>query len=381
MGEWVPMVCAFSRYILCLPKVRLLYFIRQLAAVPNRLQKVFFVLKKAFWTVCAGIFFLGCGAPGVNLSVPTIEDRKIFDAMPSSYMIGPGDRIEVIFRIGFGAEDAQYKIGVGDRLTIEFYSNDKLSRSVTVLPDGTISMPPQGMIHVAGKSPRELADELVQQFKEVVRDPLITVTVNEYNKNAQEFIRAVTNQQQGQAKTIQIGSDGLIAFPFLEEIDARGLTLAQLKAVVAAKYAQVVPNLSISLSLVETVNNVAYVLGEVRKPGLVEISRPTSVIHLLSQAQVDMNTGNLKTVAIISHDKDHKPVARLVNVHKLLKQGNMTQDIRVKQYDVVYVPKRPIASVDLFVQQYFGAVYALVPDFFKVGVNGDFIDLLNLEIQ
>ncbi len=296
-------------------------------------------------------------------------------------MIGPGDRIEVIYRIGFGSGNEQYKIGVGDRLSIEFYSNEKLSRSVTVLPDGTISIPPLGIVNVVEKSPRELVEVLTEKFKTIVRDPLITVTVNEYNKDAQEFIRAVTNQQQGQAKTIQIGSDGFVSFPFLEEINARGLALAQLKKTVTAKYATVVPNLSISLSLVEAVNNVAYVLGEVRRPGLFELNRPTTVVHLISQAQVDMNTANLKTVAVISHDKEHKPVARLINVHKLLKQGNMSQDLVVQQYDIIYVPKRPIASVDLFIQQYLVGIYGIVPDFFKVGVNADVIDLINLEIE
>jgi polysaccharide export outer membrane protein len=336
--------------------------------------------KYFYWLAFLAVFGIGCGPPAVCLNVPKPIESKITSYAPPAYLLGPGDKIEVIYRIGYRADTTQYIIGIGDLLAIEFYSNIQLNRSLYVLPDGTITLPSKGIIKVIGQTPQKLADSLTGLFSNVVRDPMITVTVKEYNKNAQEFIRAVTNQQQGQAKTIQIGSDGMITFPFLDEINAIGLTISQLKELAYKKYAVIIPNLTVSLSLTQPANNVAYVMSEVRKPGLIEINRPTTITQLISQAQVDMNTANLKTVAVLSLDKDHKPVARLVDVNTILKHGNIALDVMVAQYDVVFVPKRPIASAELFVQQYLGTIYGIVPDFFNMGINADYKDILNTEI-
>lgn len=327
--------------------------------------------------VLLSIFIIGCGPPAAVMDLQARGQLQTESFGSTPYLLGPGDGIEVIYRIGYKADTSQYSIGVGDQLNIEFYSNSQLNRSLTVLPDGTIAIPPKGIIKVIGQSPRQLSDSLTKLFSVIIRDPIITVTVREYNQNAQDFIRAVTSTNQGQAKVIQVSSDGKAVFPFLDEIDVMGLTISQLRAIVSRKYESIVPNLLVSLSLNQAVNNVAYAMGEVRRPGLVEITRPTTVTQLLSQAQVNMSTANLSTVAVISLDKDRKPTARLVDVSTLLKHGNMACDILVKQYDVIYVPMRPIASAELFVQQYFGTIYGVVPNFFHFGVNADYQDILN----
>ncbi len=71
-----------------------------------------------------------------------------------------------------------YLIGPGDTLDIEVWGNVELSRSVTVRPDGQISVPFLQDLIVAGKSPSALAREIEDGLALYVSDPKVTVIVS-----------------------------------------------------------------------------------------------------------------------------------------------------------------------------------------------------------
>src|SRR5437660_4868799 len=56
------------------------------------------------------------------------------------------------------AKQPGYRIGAGDVLEISVWKNDQLSRTVTVRPDGMISLPLLNDVRAAGLPPLELRD-------------------------------------------------------------------------------------------------------------------------------------------------------------------------------------------------------------------------------
>lgn len=78
-------------------------------------------------------------------------------------------------------KDPSYRINPGDEIEIYVWGEERLQRTVNVLPDGTIAFPLAGQIQVAGKLPQELekilADRLHDQYRNQV--PQITVTVKD----------------------------------------------------------------------------------------------------------------------------------------------------------------------------------------------------------
>jgi polysaccharide export outer membrane protein len=74
---------------------------------------------------------------------------------------------------------AQYVIGAGDQLGISVYRAPELSvPTLSVRPDGRISMPLIPDIVAAGKTPTQLGKELEERLKEYVKDPIVTVMVS-----------------------------------------------------------------------------------------------------------------------------------------------------------------------------------------------------------
>lgn len=85
--------------------------------------------------------------------------------------------------------DNNYHIGVGDELAVQVWRNEELSVRVPVRPDGKISTPLVGDIVAAGLTTQELAQQITAKLSGYVRNPEVTVIVN--NPASADFLRRV----------------------------------------------------------------------------------------------------------------------------------------------------------------------------------------------
>ena len=76
-----------------------------------------------------------------------------------------------------------YKIGPGDVLNISVWKEEGLQQEVLVRPDGGMSFPLAGDLHVGGKSVEELQNLLADKIKRFIPDPVITVSVRQIQNN------------------------------------------------------------------------------------------------------------------------------------------------------------------------------------------------------
>lgn len=93
----------------------------------------------------------------------------------------------------------RYKIGPLDALSITVWRNPELSTTVTVRPDGRISMPLIDDVMAAGKNPSEVSRELEKGLSKLIRDPSVTVLVTGFQGNYDEQIRIVGEAARPQA--------------------------------------------------------------------------------------------------------------------------------------------------------------------------------------
>ena len=93
------------------------------------------------------------------------------------------------------AADYTYIIGPGDTLNVFVWRNEELSTSVAVRPDGKFSTSLVEDLQASGKTPSELAREIETALAEYIRDPLVTVTVNNFVGEYYEQVRVVGEAQ------------------------------------------------------------------------------------------------------------------------------------------------------------------------------------------
>lgn len=92
------------------------------------------------------------------------------------------------------AGDGSYEVGVEDVLEVLVWGESDMSRTVTVRPDGRITLPLIGDVPVAGLSTDAIRDLLAERLSTLVREPSVTVIVQEIH-SFRVFVLGEVNAQ------------------------------------------------------------------------------------------------------------------------------------------------------------------------------------------
>lgn len=83
------------------------------------------------------------------------------------------------FMVSIPVYAADYVIGEGDGLDVSVWGVKELSFSVKVRPDGKITVPGLGDVVASGFTPTGLQASLKEKLKDLVKNPIVTVTVRD----------------------------------------------------------------------------------------------------------------------------------------------------------------------------------------------------------
>ena len=151
---------------------------------------------------------------------------------------------------------------------------------------------------------------------------------------------------------VTVRPDGRISLQLVREIIASDLTPAQLTDLLTQKYAPNLQRPEITVIVRSFGSQRVYVDGEVAKPGIVPLVGFVTVLQAISQAGGLKDAARRGEVIVIRHGTANKPIALTVNIEKVIDGTDMRQDIPLKPFDIVYVPRLPIANVNVWVDQY-----------------------------
>jgi polysaccharide biosynthesis/export protein len=149
--------------------------------------------------------------------------------------------------------------------------------------------------------------------------------------------------------TTVVGPDGRIYFNLLPGIDVWGLTLAQAKARLEkelSKYVREQPQVSLVLRGVESKR--IWLLGRVQAPGVYGMAAPMTLLEAISSAGGTMTLANYQDQAAAGIGEELADLRRSfvirqgkvlpVDFNRLLKLGDLSQNIYLQPDDFVYLP-------------------------------------------
>jgi protein involved in polysaccharide export with SLBB domain len=115
------------------------------------------------------LFFVGCAAGASN--------NRELKSPRATAPLSP-EQCEANAAIQAAADkDDSYRIEPGDELDISFYLNPEFNDSVTVRPDGKITLRLIGEVQAAGLTPGRLAAQIDKDYSSELRDPGAAVRV------------------------------------------------------------------------------------------------------------------------------------------------------------------------------------------------------------
>lgn len=153
---------------------------------------------------------------------------------------------------------------------------------------------------------------------------------------AEEFSREVTVQP-----------DGTIEIPLLGSVKVQGMKADELQNILTARFSKYVSNPSITVNLRKFSSYRVAVIGQVRNPGYFEYREGMKLLELIAQSgglQDYARTGDLRVFRSVKGPdgsvKEDVFEARLDEVF----DGEMDKNIPLKPGDVIYVPRKRLAS-------------------------------------
>jgi protein involved in polysaccharide export with SLBB domain len=132
-----------------------------------------------------------------------------------------------------------------------------------------------------------------------------------------------------------------------------GRTVAEITAEVTTQYARELVQPQVTVAVKEYSGLKVYVGGEVNTPGIQVYRGGLSALQAILAAGGFKNSASLKSVILIRKGQDGGPTGTRVDLSRVLKHAEFDRDVPLSPSDIVFVPRSGIASVNLFVEQFF----------------------------
>jgi polysaccharide biosynthesis/export protein len=130
----------------------------------------------------AGMALATCSMTGNTQQIAASDAKAAHVAPGTATKLTNGGGSEAT-RLTTGSS-SQYTIGVADVLRVNVWKNADLSQTVTVDPDGFVSLPLLGSVNVAGLSTEQLGTLLTGKYASYVVTPQVTVSVVDIRSRA-----------------------------------------------------------------------------------------------------------------------------------------------------------------------------------------------------
>jgi polysaccharide biosynthesis/export protein len=165
--------------------------------------------------------------------------------------------------------------------------------------------------------------------------PMTNVPVpSEYLVGPGDQLQVQLYGAQNKTLKLTVGRDGVLNFPELGPIAVSGQTFDSVKDALEARVARQMTGVRASVSMGDTRTIRVFVLGEARNPGTYTISGLGTITSALYAAGGVRKAGSLRTIEL----KRHGALVRRLDLYDLLIRGDTTDDTKLLQGDVVFVP-------------------------------------------
>src|SRR5580704_13071591 len=177
----------------------------------------------------------------------------------------------------FQPRHPRYKLELGDTFDVSFDLSPEFNQTVTVQPDGYITLRGIGDVHVADETVPELTATLRTAYSDILHDPLISVTLKDFEK------------------------------PYF---------IAD---------------------------------GQVDRPGKYDLRGDTTLTQAIAIAGGFKDTAKHSQVLLFRRASEGWYSAKIINVKKMDKEGNLHEDPFLHPGDMLFVPQNTISKIKPFI--------------------------------
>jgi len=167
--------------------------------------------------------------------------------------------------------------------------------------------------------------------------PVAATTDPEYVIGAEDVLNISVWKEPEVTRTVPVRPDGKISLPLINDIQAAGLTPAQLTALIMEKLNKYFTDPQVTVIVTAINSRRIYILGEVNRSGTYQLLPNMTVLQALSGAGGFSQFANLKGIYVL-REENGKQIKFPFNYKEVIKGNRPEQNILLKPGDTIVVP-------------------------------------------
>src|SRR5712691_9041181 len=242
-----------------------------------------------------------------------------------------------------------YILATEDVLEVVVFGNADVSRTVTIRPDGAISLPLIGEVAAAGLTPEQLRRQLTQLFASYLRNPQVAVIVREFHKVRVSVLGEVSKPgvyelAQGATVLDALATAGGLA-PDAGLGEARLIRGQDSPVIIDLERLLLRGELALNLPLApgdalvipEDPTGRVYVLGEVSRPGIFPLRGSLTALQALTLAGGPTRRAMLNRAHVIRRGSQPTQLTAEVTLATVVVAKQSTAGIQLIPVDLLKV--------------------------------------------
>ena len=161
-----------------------------------------------------------------------------------------------------------------------------------------------------------------------------------------DTLEVVIRRGAGEEKYTSLVSEaGTAAISFLE-VDVEGLTAAEADALIQEAFEPYIKDPRVQVRLKKKSLRVkrVFIFGDVKKPGMLPMSRNMTVLQAIAQADSYNETAILDEIRIVRGNLQ-QPEFLTADLSRLFSDGDMSGNLPLEENDIIYVPRSKLGDV------------------------------------
>ena len=148
---------------------------------------------------------------------------------------------------------------------------------------------------------------------------------------------SVWKEPEVSVPTIVIRPDGKISIPLVNDVLVSDKTPMEIQEMLAQKLEPFIKSANVTVTVREIRSKKIYVLGQIGRPGAYDITQPTTVLQMLTQAGGLLPFAKQKSIYVM-RNQSGAPQKLAFNYKDVLKGRKMEQNVLLLPGDTIVVP-------------------------------------------
>lgn len=162
--------------------------------------------------------------------------------------------------------------------------------------------------------------------------------ITDYVIGPEDLLQITVWKNESLSRALAVRPDGKISMPLLHDVQAAGLTPMQLQEKLAIALGEFMPNPEVAVTVTDVRSYRISVLGEVQKPGVLQLKSDTTVLEALALAGGFRDFASPSKILILRKNGDGQTQKIPFNYNRVVKDNRAEGNVTLKSGDVVVVP-------------------------------------------